>query len=182
VEELVDNEEVRQKIDLSTYVTEKVGIPTLTDIVAELAKPGRDPRQEFEVFAFAEEVQTIDDLRPGMKLPGIITNVTAFGAFVDIGVKQDGLVHVSQLADRFVRNPREVVKVQQRVTVTILDVDLERNRISLSMKENPGRSPKRKEKRAKRESNGKEKRRPETKRPTPFNAPFARALKKKSGD
>ena len=116
VEELVDNEEVRQKIDLSTYVTEKVGIPTLTDIVAELAKPGRDPRQEFEVFAFAEGVQTIDDLRPGMKLPGIITNVTAFGAFVDIGVKQDGLVHVSQLADRFVRNPREVVKVQQRVT------------------------------------------------------------------
>jgi uncharacterized protein len=182
VEELVDNEEVRQKIDLPTYVTEKVGMPTLTDIVAELAKPGRDPRQEFEVFAFAEEVQTIDDLRPGMKLPGIITNVTAFGAFVDIGAKQDGLVHVSELADRFVRNPREVVKVQQRVTVTILDVDLERNRISLSMKENPGRSPKRKEQRSKRGSNGKEKRRPETKRPTPFNAPFARALKKKSGD
>ena len=155
-------------------------MPTLTDIVAELAKPGRDPRQEFEVFAFAEEVQTIDDLRAGMKLPGIITNVTAFGAFVDIGVKQDGLVHVSELADRFVKNPREVVKVQQRVTVTILDVDLERNRISLSMRENPRRSPKRKEKRAKRGSNGKEKRKRETKRPSPFNAPFARALKKKS--
>jgi len=182
VEELIDNEELRQKIDLSIYVTEKVGMPTLTDIIAELAKPGRDPRQEFEVFAFAEEVQTIDDLRPGMKLPGIITNVTAFGAFVDIGVKQDGLVHVSEMADRFVKNPREVVKVQQRVTVTILDVDLERNRISLSMKENPGRAPKRKEKGSKRRSNGKEKRKPEAKRPTPFNAPFARALEKKSGE
>jgi uncharacterized protein len=181
VEDLIHNEELRQRIDLSIYMTEKVGMPTLTDIIAELAKPGRDPRQEFEVFAFAEEVQTIDDLRPGMKLPGIITNVTAFGAFVDIGVKQDGLVHVSEMADRFVKNPREVVKVQQRVTVTILDIDLERNRISLSMKENPGRSPKRKEKGAKRGSNGKGKRRPATKKPTPFNAPFARALQKKSG-
>ncbi len=182
VEDLIHNEELRQRIDLSTYMTEKVGMPTLTDIIAELAKPGRDPRQEFEVFAFAEEVQTIDDLRPGMKLPGIITNVTAFGAFVDIGVKQDGLVHVSEMADRFVKNPREVVTVQQQVTVTILDVDLERNRISLSMKENPGRAPRRKEKGSKRESNGKKKRRPETKRPTPFNAPFARALQKKSDD
>ncbi|MGW8222054.1 MAG: Tex family protein [Syntrophobacteria bacterium] len=182
VEDLIHNEELRQRIDLSTYMTEKVGMPTLTDIIAELAKPGRDPRQEFEVFAFAEEVQTIDDLRPGMKLPGIITNVTAFGAFVDIGVKQDGLVHVSEMADRFVKNPREVVTVQQQVTVTILDVDLERNRISLSMKENPGRAPRRNEKGSKRESNGKKKRRPETKRPTPFNAPFARALQKKSDD
>jgi uncharacterized protein len=157
-------------------------MPTLTDIIAELAKPGRDPRQKFEVFAFAEEVQTIDDLRPGMKVPGIITNVTAFGAFVDLGVKQDGLVHVSQLADRFVKDPREVVKVQQQVTVTILDVDLDRNRISLSMKKNPDRPPKRKEKRSLRRSNGKEKRNPGTKKPTPFNTPFARALKKKSGD
>jgi protein Tex len=182
VEELVRQEEVRHQIDLSNYVTEKVGMPTLTDIIAELAKPGRDPRQKFEVFAFAEEVQTIDDLRPGMKVPGIITNVTAFGAFVDLGVKQDGLVHVSQLADRFVKDPREVVKVQQQVTVTILNVDLDRNRISLSMKKNPDRPPKRKEKRSLRGSNGKEKRKPGTKKPTPFNAPFARALKKKSGN
>ncbi|UCG13477.1 MAG: RNA-binding transcriptional accessory protein [Deltaproteobacteria bacterium] len=133
---LMRDEKVRQSIDLSKYVNEKVGIPTLTDILAELAKPGRDPRQKFQAFAFAEGVNNLEDLRPGMSLPGIVTNVTAFGAFVDVGVHQDGLVHVSQLADRFVKDPREIVKVQQRVKVRVLEVDLERKRISLSMREN----------------------------------------------
>jgi uncharacterized protein len=110
-------------------------MPTLTDILSELNKPGRDPRRQFEVFAFAEGVEKIEDVRPGMQLPGVITNVTAFGAFVDIGVHQDGLVHISQLADRFVKDPNEIVKVQQHVKVTVLDVDLKRHRISLSMKE-----------------------------------------------
>ncbi len=109
-------------------------MPTLTDIMSELAKPGRDPREQFEAFQFAAGVQKIEDVKAGMKLPGIITNVTAFGAFVDIGVHQDGLVHVSQLADRFVKDPNEVAKVQQRVEVTVLEVDLVRKRIALSMK------------------------------------------------
>ena len=110
------------------------GLPTLTDILAELAKPGRDPRESFEAFAFAGHVATMEDLRPGMQLPGIVTNVTRFGAFVDVGVHQDGLVHVSELADRFIKDPAEVVKVQQKVTVTVLEVDLARKRISLSMR------------------------------------------------
>jgi uncharacterized protein len=114
-----------------------VGLPTLNDIVAELAKPGRDPRQTFEIFAFQQGIDKMEDLKPGMKLPGIVTNVTAFGAFVDIGVHQDGLVHVSHLADRFIKNPAEVVKVQQRVMVTVVEVDLPRKRIALSMKANP---------------------------------------------
>jgi uncharacterized protein len=102
-----------------------------------LAKPGRDPRQRFEVFQFKEGVDKLEDLRPGMKLPGIVTNVTAFGAFVDIGVHQDGLVHISQLADRFVKDPAEVVKVHQQVTVTVTEVDLARKRVGLSMRTNP---------------------------------------------
>jgi len=114
-----------------------VGLPTLTDILEELAKPGRDPRDAFEAFSFTEGVNSMEDLAPGMKLPGIVTNVTNFGAFVDIGVHQDGLVHISQLADRFVKNPADVVKVQQRVSVTVLEVDIPRGRISLSMRQNP---------------------------------------------
>jgi uncharacterized protein len=116
------------------YVSDKVGLPTLNDIIKELARPGRDPRQEFEPFYFAEGVNKIEDLAKGMKLPGVVTNVTDFGAFVDVGVHQDGLVHISQMADRFVRNPSEIVKAQQQVMVTVLDVELGRNRISLSMK------------------------------------------------
>ncbi len=134
VKDLIDDERPRRQINLSRYVTDKVGMPTLTDILAELAKPGRDPRNQFERLDFAEGVEKIEDLRPGMTLPGVVTNITAFGAFVDIGVHQDGLVHVSQLADRFVKEPHEVVSIHQRVTVTVLEVDLERNRISLSMK------------------------------------------------
>ena len=105
---------MRKQIKLGRYVSDKVGLPTLRDIMDELAKPGRDPREQFEVFQFADGVEKMEDLKVGMKLPGIVTNVTAFGAFVDIGVHQDGLVHISQLADKFVRDPNEVVKVSRR--------------------------------------------------------------------
>ena len=137
VSDLMRDAGLRQKIQLPKYVTETVGLPTLTDILGELAKPGRDPRQQFEVFSFQSGVEKMEDLKPGMKLPGIVTNVTAFGAFVDIGVHQDGLVHVSQLSDRFIKDPSEVVKVAQRVTVTVTEVDLPRKRIALSMKAAP---------------------------------------------
>jgi len=139
VRDLMQRGDLRRQIDLKRYVTDTVGIPTLTDILEELSKPGRDPRDRFETFAFAEGVNTIDDLKVGMRLPGIVTNVTNFGAFVDVGVHQDGLVHVSQLADRFVKNAADVVKVNQRVTVTVLEVDKERRRISLSMRKDPER-------------------------------------------
>jgi uncharacterized protein len=132
--DLMRDEKLRERIDLRQYVSEKVGIPTLNDILSELSKPGRDPREQFEAFRFAEGVEKMEDVKPGMKLPGIVTNVTAFGVFVDIGVHQDGLVHISELSNRFVKNPAEVVKVHQKVLVTVLDVDLERKRISLSMK------------------------------------------------
>ena len=134
VTDLMHDEKIREKIDPKKYVTEKVGIPTLTDIVGELAKPGRDPREKFENVELAEGIEKLEDVQPGMTLTGIVTNVTAFGAFVDIGVHQDGLVHISELADRFVKNPNDVVKVQQKVMVTVLDVDLKRRRISLSLK------------------------------------------------
>ena len=126
-----------KQIDLNQYATATVGIPTLTDILEELAKPGRDPRATFEAFSFTDGIDKISDLKPGMQLPGIVTNITAFGAFVDIGVHQDGLVHISQMANRFVRNPADIVKVQQQVNVTVLDIDLVRSRISLSMKTAP---------------------------------------------
>ncbi len=131
---LMRDASLRSKIDLKKYVTETVGMPTLTDIMQELAKPGRDPREKFEVFSFAEGVEKIEDLSPGMRIPGIVTNITAFGAFVDIGVHQDGLVHVSQLADRYVKDPADIVKVHQKVMVTVMEVDIERKRIALSMK------------------------------------------------
>ena len=137
VADLLTNEAARKKIDLKRYVDESVGLPTLQDILGELAKPGRDPRQQFELFSFAEDVEKPTDLQVGMKLPGIVTNVTAFGAFVDVGVHQDGLVHVSQLSDQFVRDAAEVVKVGQKVQVTVMEVDLKRNRIALSMKSKP---------------------------------------------
>jgi uncharacterized protein len=138
VEELIKNEEVRNKINLSEYVNDKIGLPTLNDIMQELAKPGRDPRQKFDVFEFTKGVERIEDLVPGMVLAGIVTNITAFGAFVDIGVHQDGLVHVSQLADKFVRDPKEIVKLNQKVQVRVLEVDKERKRIGLSMKDTGG--------------------------------------------
>ncbi len=141
VADLVRDGLLRAKIKPENYVTEKVGLPTLKDILVELAKPGRDPRKQFEAFKFDEGVHKPEDLKPGMKLPGIVTNVTAFGAFVDIGVHQDGLVHVSQLADSFVKDPAEVVKPQQKVMVTVTEVDLARNRIALSMRSNPQIGP-----------------------------------------
>ena len=122
------------KLDIGAYVSQDLGLPTLRDIVAELAKPGRDPRQAFEAFSFAEGVVKLEDLHPGMKLPGVVTNVTNFGAFVDVGVHQDGLVHISELSDRFVSDPNTVVKVGQKVEVTVKDVDLQRHRIALSLK------------------------------------------------
>jgi protein Tex len=134
VVDIMKNPDSRDQIDVSKYVTDSVGIPTLNDILEELAKPGRDPRDKFEEFSFADGIEKIEDLRPGMKIPGIVTNITAFGAFVDIGVHQDGLVHISRMADRFVKNPAEIVKVQQKLKVTVVEVDLARNRISLSMK------------------------------------------------
>ena len=137
VKELMSSTELRRQLDLKKYVTEKVGLPTLTDILSELEKPGRDPRQTFEIFSFTDGVNTIADLKIGMSLPGIVTNVTNFGAFVDIGVHQDGLVHISHLSDKFIKDPKEVVTVQQKVKVTVVEVDVPRKRIGLSMKSNP---------------------------------------------
>lgn len=137
LKDLMTSGELRQKLDLSKYVSSKIGLPTLTDIVKELEKPGRDPRETFEVFSFTEGVHSISDLKTGMKLPGIVTNVTNFGAFVDIGVHQDGLVHISHLSDKFIRDPKEAVSVQQKVNVTVVEVDVERKRIGLSMKSDP---------------------------------------------
>jgi uncharacterized protein len=142
ITDLMHDETLRKRIDPTRYVTDEVGLPTLNDILAELAKPGRDPREQFEAFRFADGIEKLEDLMPGMKLPGIVTNLTAFGAFVDIGVHQDGLVHLSQIADRFVKDPGEVLKVRQPVEVTVLAVDLERKRISLTMKKNPEREGK----------------------------------------
>ena len=142
--DLLDNAELRQRIRPESYVGGTVGLPTLRDILAELEKPGRDPRDNFEAFVFSDKVNSPADLEPGMRLPGIVTNVANFGAFVDIGVHQDGLVHISQLADRFVKDPHDVIKVGQKVRVTVLDVDMARGRISLSLRANPdetGRMP-----------------------------------------
>ncbi len=134
LKDLMARPELQKKIEIQRYVTPETGVPTLEDILFELSKPGRDPRQQFEAFSFADGVEKIEDLKPGMRLPGIVTNVTAFGAFVDIGVHQDGLVHISQMADKFIKNPSDIVKVHQRVMTTVLDVDIDRKRISLSMK------------------------------------------------
>jgi len=156
-----------------------VGLPTLNDILSELSKPGRDPREQFEIFRFAEGVEKIEDVKPGMKLPGIVTNITAFGVFVDIGVHQDGLVHISQVSNRFVKNPGDVVKVNQKVSVTVLDVDLERKRISLSMKDSQPRSDTLPdgEKRKKEE---KRQERRQKKKSTFTNNPFEAALRNRN--
>ena len=134
VNDLIENKEKRDAIDIKRYVTKEVGIPTLTDIIKELEKPGRDPRQQIEEFQFDSRVNTVDDLIEGMELPGIVTNITNFGAFVDIGVHQDGLVHISQMANRRINHPLDVVKLHQHIRVRIIEVDRRRNRISLSMK------------------------------------------------
>jgi uncharacterized protein len=186
VEDMINRPEIRNRIDIAKYVTDTVGFPTLQDIMDELAKPGRDPREKFEEFAFADGIEKIADLKTGMKIPGIITNITAFGAFVDVGVHQDGLVHISQMADRFVKNPADIVKVQQKVKVTVLEVDIDRKRISLSMKLDAGR--------ADADGPGEDKRKPAGKKITPksagpvikpgknqkrsYTSPFAEALRK----
>lgn len=181
IEELIQNADLRKQIDLQRYITDSVGLPTLTDIMDELAKPGRDPRQSFEVFAFDENVSAMADLEPGMRLPGIVTNITKFGAFVDIGVHQDGLVHVSEMADRFVKDPAEVVKVQQKVTVTVLEIDQKRKRIGLSLRSGrnsakaPGAPKAGKGDKARQRRNAK----PQGKQP--FHNPLAEALSKLNG-
>jgi len=135
VKDLIEQKELRGRIDIKRYVTAEVGLPTLTDIMKELEKPGRDPREQLEAFEFDSRVQTVDDLEEGMILPGIVTNITNFGAFVDIGVHQDGLVHISQMANRRIAHPTDVVKLHQHVTVRVIEIDYRRNRISLSMKQ-----------------------------------------------
>ncbi len=176
VSDLIANGEKINQIKLDRYVTDGLGLPTLKDIISELSKPGRDPRETFEEFAFASHVEKIEDLEPGMQLPGLVTNVTAFGAFVDIGVHQDGLVHISQLADRFVKDPAQVVKVQQKVKVTVLEVDIERKRISLSMKSQtisppPSKAEKQKSNQKSRKASNSKQRQTNDKKP--FNNPFA---------
>jgi len=135
VEDLINDKEIRSRINLNEYVTPEIGIPTLKDILEELEKPGRDPRQIIKVFQFKEGIYKIDQLEEGMEMPGIVTNITNFGAFVDVGVKQDGLVHISQLANRFVSNPADVVQLHQHVNVKVTEVDVVRKRIQLSMKD-----------------------------------------------
>ncbi len=178
VPQLLADPQLRRQVELKRYVSVEVGLPTLNDIMSELEKPGRDPRRAFEPFAFAAHVTQIADLTPGMRLPGIVTNVTAFGAFVDIGVHQDGLVHISELSDRFVANPHAVLKVQQKVMVTVLNVDPVRQRIGLSMKSMPGgaAASEKAEKKPARKTPPKAAA-GKNKPPRPFNNPFADALK-----
>ena len=134
VKDLIADKELRSRIRIEDYVSDTVGLPTLTDILQELDKPGRDPRQQIEVFQFDQHVRTLDDLQEGMELPGIVTNITNFGCFVDIGIKENGLVHISQLADKFVSDPTSVVSIHQHVRVKVLSIDHERKRIQLTMK------------------------------------------------
>ncbi len=177
--DLMHDENLRKRIDLGRYVSDKAGLPTLNDILSELSKPGRDPREQLEIFRFAEGIEKIEDVKPGMKLPGIVTNITAFGVFVDIGVHQDGLVHISEVSHRFVKNPAEVVRVHQKVTVTVLGVDLERKRISLSMRDSlpqPGVFSKKEERNKER----KKQERKQKEKSTFTNNPFASALGNKN--
>ncbi len=181
--DLIADPDLRRRIVLDRYVGEDVGMPTLVDILAEMGQPGRDPRERFEPFMFADGVQRIEDLQLGMKLPGIVTNITNFGAFVDVGVHQDGLVHVSEMANRFVRDPSEVVKLRQKVTVTVLEVDLARKRIALSMRSKPGEARQRRSPRPSGEGRppaGGNK--PPPRRKGALNQPFKDLLKGRSCD
>ncbi len=180
VEALFESTPLQRQIDPKKYATDTVGLPTLKDIMEELAKPGRDPRETFETFRFDENVQKPEDLQIGMKLPGIVTNITAFGVFVDIGVHQDGLVHVSNLADHFVKDPNDVVKVHDRVQVTVIDLDLERKRISLSMKTGVPEAKSGSFKSHQTAAKGKKQKQTgkPVKSPSSFNNPFAALFKK----
>jgi len=177
--DLMQDEKLRKRIDLGQYISDKTGLPTLNDILSELSKPGRDPREQLETFRFAEGIEKIEDVKPGMRLPGIVTNITAFGVFVDIGVHQDGLVHISEVSHRFVKNPAEVVRVHQRVMVTVLGVDLARKRISLSMKDSPPQ-PGVVSKREERNKEGKKQEGKQKQKSTFTNNPFASALRNKN--
>jgi uncharacterized protein len=134
VEELIANKELKKKLTLEKYATETTGMPTLLDIMEELDKPGRDPRQAIQAFSFDPTVKTIEDLKTGLVLPGVVTNITNFGCFVDVGIKENGLVHISEMAERFISDPTEVVSIHQYVKVKVLGVDLGRKRVQLSMK------------------------------------------------
>ena len=134
VKDLIGNKELIAKINPKDFVEQDFGLETINDILKELEKPGRDPRKTFEAFEFDKDIRSIEDLKPGMELNGIVTNITAFGAFVDIGVHQDGLVHISQMADHYIKDPNEVVRLNQHVRVKVIDVDIRRNRISLTMR------------------------------------------------
>ena len=183
LDQLLTQADLRRRIEPQRYVGDRVGLPTLTDILAELDKPGRDPRQAFEPFAFDPDITEMADLSAGMKLPGIVTNITAFGAFVDVGVHQDGLVHISELADRYVTDPHKCVSVNQQVEVTVLEVDMARKRIALSMKARPEKrrrakvnpSPSARKAPSKSWASGKKKSAPRK----PFHNPFQEALKNK---
>lgn len=142
VKDLIVNQNIQKNINVEKYITDTVGLPTLEDIKAELKKPGRDPREKYEVFRFSENVEKIEDLKPGMKLQGVVTNITAFGAFVDVGVHQDGLVHISEISDRFIKDLADILRVQQKVEVTVLEVDVARKRIKLSLRGNKPAAPK----------------------------------------
>ena len=170
VADLIRSSELREQIKFQDYVTDKVGLPTLMDIKSELSKPGRDPRKQFEAFSFTEGVNEIKDLQVGMELPGIVTNITAFGAFVDIGVHQDGLVHISEISEHFVKDPADIVKVHQQVKVRVLEVDIERRRIALSMKPERKKSTEKPkdEKQKPKKPLKKNKRPPQSKRDRPF--------------
>jgi len=135
LQELINNKLIQEKIDLNEFVSEKIGLPTLKDIMEELKKPGRDPREKFDLFEFDKNITSINDLTVGMTLNGVVTNITNFGCFVDIGVHQDGLVHISQMANYYVANPNDVVKLNQKVLVKVIGLEIERKRINLSMKE-----------------------------------------------
>jgi protein Tex len=184
VPDLMRDDALRKGVRLDQYITDAVGLPTLTDIMSELAKPGRDPRQQFEAFSFTEGINKLEDLKPGLKLPGIVTNVTAFGAFVDLGVHQDGLVHISQLSDSFVKNPADVVKVHQKVQVTVLEVDLPRKRIALSMKSRPEIGPAASRSSDRTQGNkGQPSNRTSSTQPSQFGGDwFSQALNKNKGD
>ena len=175
VADLISDSTLREKIKLEDYVTDTVGLPTLMDIKAELSKPGRDPRKQFELFSFAEGINAIGDLEVGMELPGIVTNITAFGAFVDVGVHQDGLVHISELSDRFVKDPADVVKVHQKVKVRVLEIDIARKRIAMSMKkeDKQSKTPARNEKRQRAKP---AKKHTSREKPTKNNRPFGDTL------
>ena len=177
IQELIKNNELQKQIRVQDYVSEEVGLPTLNDIISELAKPGRDPRERFENVVFAKDVQELEDLAPGMKLPGVITNITAFGAFVDIGVHHDGLVHISELSDHFVKDPHKLVKVNEKVLVRVLKVDPERKRISLSLKSDEGKDRNKVSVKEKKETSKQKKQGAKKQSRGGFNNPFIDAFK-----